>query len=256
MSAVPSTITLATWNVLHRVHAENWREEPVRAFPDEAVRIAAIAARVTARLAAGCDVLGLQEVSGDQLAALRATLPPTAQVFELTLPRVPRLRAPHAAPCLADPTEHLVTVVNRAVPARVAAARAFANDRGKGMLAVVLDDELAVINTHVSWGHAGQPQLADLAAAARPLAATVVLLGDFNTDHATVTAALGNDWTAATPPANALPSRPDRPRVGRASAPTIDHVIARGRVPADCVVVSADGLSDHNLVTATALPPR
>ena len=63
---------IATWNVLHRIHAENWGDGPLARFPREADRISLVTAPVIARLEAGWDVMALQEVSGDQLASLRA----------------------------------------------------------------------------------------------------------------------------------------------------------------------------------------
>ena len=39
-----TALRLATWNVLHRVHAENFDEGVVAPHPDEAARVASIAA--------------------------------------------------------------------------------------------------------------------------------------------------------------------------------------------------------------------
>ncbi|WP_067649864.1 hypothetical protein [Nocardia harenae] len=39
-------ISVASWNVLHRVHAENWYEAVALRWPDEAARNAAVAERV------------------------------------------------------------------------------------------------------------------------------------------------------------------------------------------------------------------
>jgi hypothetical protein len=93
---------IATWNVLHRIHAENWRETVPDVFPDEAVRIAAITARIEALLSES-DVVDdvvfcLQEVSGDQLASLRTALP-AMQVCAFIHPRVPSLKQPGPSPC-------------------------------------------------------------------------------------------------------------------------------------------------------------
>jgi hypothetical protein len=56
-------IAVATWNVLHRIHAENWGEDVLERWPDESERIAAITARLTRRTE---QVIALQEVSGDK----------------------------------------------------------------------------------------------------------------------------------------------------------------------------------------------
>jgi hypothetical protein len=66
-----AAIAMATWNVLHRVHAENWAEPAIEAHPDERARVEAIATRVERMLLVDrtIDAIGLQEVSGDQLAA-------------------------------------------------------------------------------------------------------------------------------------------------------------------------------------------
>ncbi|MFI5777595.1 hypothetical protein [Nocardia sp. NPDC051570] len=42
-------ISVATWNVLHRVHAENWYDEVSQRWPDESARIAAVTTRVLER---------------------------------------------------------------------------------------------------------------------------------------------------------------------------------------------------------------
>ena len=78
---------VATWNVLHRIHAVNWREPVVVLQPDEPARIAEITRRI---VALDADVVCLQEVSGDQLAALVLALP-AATILSHRYPRVPRL---------------------------------------------------------------------------------------------------------------------------------------------------------------------
>ena len=238
---------IATWNVLHRVHAENYDEGVVAPFPDEAVRVAAIAARVAAQMAGGVLVVCLQEVSGDQLAALRTHLPAETQVFDAIYPRRPQPQRPHVGR-LRDPTEHLVTVVASALPARHLESQVFPDDPGKGFLAVELGGGLAVFNTHVSFGDRREGQLGRLAAAARMRAASV-LLGDFNTDLGSVAAGLGPDFAAATLPPGGLPTRPRTQPQGQHQH--IDHVLVRGASVSEAEVQPAGGLSDHNLVVAT-----
>jgi endonuclease/exonuclease/phosphatase family metal-dependent hydrolase len=230
-------VQIATWNVLHRIHAVNWHEAAIDVHVDERARITAIASRV-ATLA---DVVCLQEVSGDQLALLRAL--PGVELAVHTYPRVPRLFRPGPMP-LTDPTEHLVVVSKR--PLRAQRGHTFAGDRGKGYLAVELDD-LTVIDTHVSYGDHHGPQCADLAEAAGGHA-RVAIVGDFNADRAACLGALAG-FAAAEPVQPALPTRPRTKPGGKSQ--DIDHVFVRGVQARDVAVLSGDGLSDHNPVVAT-----
>jgi endonuclease/exonuclease/phosphatase (EEP) superfamily protein YafD len=233
-------ITVATWNVLHRVHAENWDEDVVGRWPDEPERIAAVTARLAGRAER---VIALQEVSGDQLASLRQALP-RRTVHAMRYPRVPAAR--RGVCRLADPHEYLVLLVDGA--ARPVAAEPFADDLGKGLLAVRTAGAL-VVATHVSYDRrrTGQRtgQLARLAELARGRPEPVILLGDFNADRAAVAAGLGPGFTVA---ALAPDERPTRPG---AQAPHIDHVVVRGAAVHGAVVEDAGGLSDHNLLAAT-----
>jgi endonuclease/exonuclease/phosphatase family metal-dependent hydrolase len=225
-------ITVATWNVLHRVHAENWGEDVARRWPDESARIAAITARLAARTER---VIALQEVSGDQLAALRDALP--GRTFHpFRYPRVPKSR--RGLVSLRDPTEYLVLMVDG--PSHLVSAESFPDDPGKGALAVLVAGTL-VVATHVSGDRRRTRQLARLVAIS---SGPTVLLGDFNTDRATVTAALGTGFAVADLPPDALPTRPGTSR-------WIDHVVVRDAVVGAAVVEDVGGLSDHNLVRAT-----
>ncbi|MEY9861729.1 endonuclease/exonuclease/phosphatase family metal-dependent hydrolase [Catenulispora sp. GAS73] len=194
-------ISVATWNILHRVHAENWGEDTPRHWPDEAKRIAAITARLMARAE---QVIALQEVSGDQLADLIRALPADRTVHALRYPRVPSPR--HGTPPLEDLSEHLVLVVKG--PARQVAAEAFDDDPGKGLLAIHTGGAI-VVATHLSSDQRRVGQLARLAELTAASANPVVLLGDFNCDSATVSAALGPGYALANLPSDALPTRPD-----------------------------------------------
>ena len=111
-----TALRLATWNVLHRVHAETFDEGVVAPHPDEAARAASIAALAAEVMAGGVAVLCLQEVSGDQRDALRRALPAGGGLFELAYPRRPQPRRPHVGR-LRDATELLVTVVAPGLPA-------------------------------------------------------------------------------------------------------------------------------------------
>ena len=145
-----------------------------------------------------------------------------------------------------------MTLVAPGRAAREAAAEAFPDDGGKGFLAVELGGAV-VINTHVTYGarHAGQ--LARVAAVASPWSGLVVVVGDFNADAATVSAALGPSYTVAAP---APTARPTRPREAGGKASTIDHVVVRGGHAREVVVHDVAGVSDHNLVTAIVTIPE
>jgi endonuclease/exonuclease/phosphatase family metal-dependent hydrolase len=241
---------IATWNVLHRIHAENWGDGPLERFPREADRIAAITSRVAEQIADGCTAICLQEVSGDQLASLRPAVPADAQLFVLRYPRVPR---PKHAPIstLADPTEHLVTIIADDRAVRGTEAMVYPDDGGKGFLAVALAEGGGIVNTHVTFGDKRAGQLGYLGACASAIAGgPTVIVGDFNADRETVAAALGTHHTFAIPTEPALPTRPRPADKPSGKSQTIDHIIVRGGRAVDCAVVDIDGLSDHNLVVA------
>ncbi|MBF6301728.1 endonuclease/exonuclease/phosphatase family protein [Nocardia amamiensis] len=232
-------ITVASWNVLHRVHAENWYEDVAMRWPDEGARIAAITARVAGRTER---IIALQEVSGDQLASLRMALPD--RTFHAM--RYQRLPTPRRVPSsLLDGGEYLVVLT--AEPSRELAAESFAQDQGKGAL-VVDAGGLVVIATHVTGDRRRAQQLTrltELATAAPGHAA--VLLGDFNTDRGTVADGLGNGFVVAECVAGALPTRP---RASGSKSQYIDHVVVHGATVTPASVDDVGGVSDHNLVSA------
>jgi endonuclease/exonuclease/phosphatase family metal-dependent hydrolase len=235
---------VVTWNVLHRVHAENWREAVPDRFPIEAERIARITRRVAGLLAGDDVVVCLQEVSGDQLRSLRENVKHHA-IVAFRYPRVPALRT--GAPCpLDEPGEHLVTI---GAGAALVTATAWANDPGKGALVVDVPG-LRVVNTHQSGGEKRGTQLAALGALAGD---RTVVAGDFNSGAADVLAGLGGGFIAAGFAEDALPTRPRPERADRpADKPrAIDHILTRGLDVDTAVVVDVDGESDHNLVHAT-----
>ncbi|MBF6468371.1 endonuclease/exonuclease/phosphatase family protein [Nocardia beijingensis] len=233
-------ITVATWNVLHRVHAENWYEDVATRWPDEGARIAAVTARVAERTER---IIALQEVSGDQLASLRMTLPD--RTFHAM--RYQRLPTPRRMPSsLLDGGEYLVVLT--AEPSREVTAESFTQDRGKGAL-VVDAGGLTVIATHVTGDRRRADQLTRLAelATGAPAQATV-LLGDFNTDRAAVATGLGDDFVVAECVADALPTRP---RSSGTKSQHIDHVVVHGASVTTASVDDVGGVSDHNLVHAS-----
>ncbi|MBX3155283.1 MAG: endonuclease/exonuclease/phosphatase family protein [Deltaproteobacteria bacterium] len=226
-------VELVTWNVLHRIHAVNWNEPVLDAHPDERARIAAIAQIVADLVRAGA-IICLQEVSGDQLAAL-AALP---GVHAAEHARVPHLRLA-VPPPLDDPRELLVTIGGELLHAET-----FPTDRGKGFLATRHGD-LVVVNTHVTYGGEHADQCARLAAFARAHAPAVVA-GDFNADAATTSADLG--FPTAPFPAGTLPTRPRQKPADKSQV--IDHVAPLGVRVTALEVLDGRGLSDHNPVRA------
>lgn len=235
-------LTIATWNVLHRIHAVNWEEPTLAAWRDERDRIASIADWLAD---ADLDVVCLQEVSGDQLAMLRDVVPGELHAF--AYPRVPAYYRRFEPPVLRDPREHLVVIVREggATPVR---ADAFATDPGKGFLAVALADGTRVIATHVTYGDKRPAQLAALAAVATAVddAAPVLVCGDFNADRTACAPDLGDAFAPAVPRTPALPTRPRAS--GATKAEDIDHVFVRGHAIADAAVADGEGRSDHNPV--------
>ncbi len=227
--------TLATWNVLHRVHAENWNEEHVVAtWPDEGVRVARIARWV----AQACErdlAVALQEVSGDQLAALRGA---GLNVVTHAYLRVPQLRQGSTA--LVDRSEHLAIASSRRLE-RLHAESA-ADDPGKGFLAARVDGGPVLVCTHVTPREKGKTQLHRLARYARGFHQAVVL-GDFN--------ARGDDVASECEGLVLAPHDAGRPT--RLSGPShegrwIDHGLARGLSIRVAEVVDCGFLSDHNPV--------
>jgi endonuclease/exonuclease/phosphatase family metal-dependent hydrolase len=229
-----------TWNLLHRVHAMNWDEEPVRAHPVEAERIRRIADRIATFLGT-VDVIAMQEVSGDQLACIRERLPARATCLVHRYPRVPK-RRDGSGPDLDDPTEHIVLVSRP--KAQLYAAETFPSDPGKGFLAAVVEGT-TIIATHVSFGERRDAQLARL----RDVAANAVILGDFNTGPDVVAAAF-----AGASLSSSIDPRPTRTPHGEHAAVTIDHVVARGLSIAAAEVLHCEGLSDHHPVRARIVP--
>ncbi|MGP3979041.1 endonuclease/exonuclease/phosphatase family protein [Streptomyces sp. 8N114] len=240
MAALPRVVTVASWNVLHRVHAENWDEDVLVRCPDESERIAAVTALLEGRSE---QVIALQEVSGDQLAALRGALPGRT-VHALRYPRVPAQRRSTCS--LREPGEYLVLLVGG--PNCQIAAESFENDPGKGALAIETDGML-IVATHVSGNQRRTRQLARLAElATTSTECPAVLLGDFNADRATVASALGPGFTVVDLPPDALPTRP---HTSSSASQWIDHVVVRGAGVSSAAVESVGGLSDHNLIHAS-----
>ncbi len=238
-----SALAIGTWNVLHRVHAENHAEPVVERWPDEAARVAAIAARIASTIASGAsEVVCLQEVSSALRDALDTALAPTHTLHAHTYPRVPRFRVATRT-TLADAREHLVILAPRG--ATTLHAETFSKDPGKGALVVAARADAVVIATHVSAGARGPAQLDRLAAlvAEHRARGLVVVAGDFNTDAERVSAALGVRCAMLDPAGG--PTRRFPTGLG---GHDIDHLVAHGGRWRTAVVEDGGALSDHQPV--------
>ncbi|WP_280506230.1 endonuclease/exonuclease/phosphatase family protein [Nocardia farcinica] len=232
-------ITVATWNVLHRIHADNWGEEAPHRWPDEAARITAVTEWIAGRTE---QIIALQEVSGDLLNSLRIALPDrTVRFF-----RYPRMPTPRrVAAELTEPAEYLALVLDE--PGRMVAAEAFPDDPGKGVLAV-RTGELLVVATHLSGARRNRGQLDRLARFARSHSGLpMIVLGDFNASRDAVAAHLP-DFAVAELPDTAPPTRP-RPDPNRSR--DIDHIVLRGLTVLAAGVDDSGDRSDHNYLHAT-----
>jgi Endonuclease/Exonuclease/phosphatase family len=240
-------VRVVTWNVLHRVHAVNWKEAPVGLFPDERVRTAAIARRVASWLGSGASAVCLQEVSGDQLKALRDAVGADAAVLTHRYPRLPRIRG-EGGPVLDDATEYLVTIVAGAagtLPEPLGVT--FDSDPGKGLLAVELGNGVCLVDTHVSAGPRRDAQLARLLVATADAARGAVIVGDYNAPAEVVQAALGPSFVLS----DVRGQRPTRIGTDEHEGRIIDHVAVRGGRIAEVTVLDPETLSDHAPVSAT-----
>lgn len=231
-------VRVVTWNVLHRIHAENWAEGSVAAFPDEATRVDGITGVVTSWLEADVDVVCLQEVSGDQLESLRSAL--RVNVISHRHPRLPRFRKPTATQ-LQRPAEFLVTLTK--LDTARTQGHPYEADGGKGVLEVELANGVTVLNTHVSVGHKRDAQLAKLS---QLMTVRSLAMGDFNERRDVVHAALGTALTCTDLHGQRAT------RFGRSAndGQHIDHVLCRGGVLREATVLDTGQLSDHRPVRA------
>ena len=229
-------LRILTWNVLHRVHAENHGEPAVTRWPDETERQRGLIALLAQCLEQDTAAL-LQEVSGDLLAAITARFPEHA-VLNHQFPRVPRQKG---ARTLAAPQEHLVVLAPQG--SHVLRAHTFASDPGKGFLSVKLPSGLTALCTHVSWGTKGAAQLELLAQVFRGADGPVVLGGDFNAGREVLAPF---DAEVGIPPPKAL-----KTRAGEGGGADIDHLLCRAAVLTDVLVLDHQELSDHRPVAAT-----
>lgn len=236
---------ILTWNVLHRTHAETHREPVIERWTAERERREGCVALLREAMDE-CRVALLQEVSGDLLSALRKAMPERA-IIEHAYPRVPRQRVPSDA--LTDLTEYLVVIAPvGSIPVR---AHTYENDHGKGFLLAWTPGGTMVLSTHVTWGEKRELQLATLARLMRQSAAPLVMGGDFNASRAVVADALGAGTAIGEPPRGSAPTRPYGDPAG---AGDIDHLIARGGVLSDVMVLDHRELSDHRPLMATFTP--
>lgn len=234
-----------TWNVLHRVHAENYGESAILRWRDEPERVRRIVGLVSKALRAdGFGAALLQEVSGDVLQSLRDHLPGWA-VLDHLYPRMPRQKRPGGA-AMRDPSEHLVVVAPEG--STVLRAQTFADDPGKGMLAVSMPSGWVVASTHVSWGPKGEAQLATLRELFHVSSAPVCIGGDFNAEREVLVRAFGAEAVVGALSSGSPHTRPGEDGTEGAD---IDHVLVCRAELHDLRVLDHDELSDHCPVAAT-----
>ncbi len=232
-----------TWNVLHRVHAENYCEPMVTLWPDETARVQAVAALVLKAIAQDlCEVVLLQEVSGDVLEEVRRRLPPSLIVCSHQVPRVPAFKTPSST-MLGDASEHVVVIAGAGLTSWRAVTAA--DDAGKGLIAVQLRPGVIAVSTHVSFGAKGTAQLQTLRELMAEMPGTVLIGGDFNAERQEVVLGLGERLEVTELASAATRLNPD----GEGS--TIDHLIARGGTWSGVSVLEHHGLSDHLPLVAT-----
>ncbi|PTL75225.1 endonuclease/exonuclease/phosphatase family protein [Vitiosangium sp. GDMCC 1.1324] len=233
-----------TWNVLHRVHAENYGEPVIHRWRDEPERVRHVVDLVSKALRVdGFEAALLQEVSGDVLESLRDHLP-TWAVLDHPYPRVPRLKRPGAP--MRDLSEHLVVVAPEG--STVLRAQTFAGDPGKGVLAVTMPSGLVVASTHVSWGPKGEEQFATLRELFHASSAPVCIGGDFNAEREVLVRALGSEVVVGALPPGLPRTRPAEDATGGAD---IDHLLVCRAELSDLSVLDHRELSDHRPVAAT-----
>jgi endonuclease/exonuclease/phosphatase family metal-dependent hydrolase len=237
-------VKVLTWNILHRVHAENYGEQAIQRWHDEPERVRHIVDLVSRALRVdGFGVALLQEVSGDVLESLRGHLPMWA-VLNHPYPRVPRQKRPGAP--MRDLSEHLVVVAPEG--STVLRAQTFADDPGKGVLAVTVPSGLVVASTHVSWGPKGEAQLATLRELIHASSTPVCIGGDFNSEREVLVRAFGAEVVVG-------PLPPGSPRtrhtVDETGGVDIDHLLVCRAELSDLHVIDHDELSDHRPVAAT-----
>ncbi|MCY1080469.1 endonuclease/exonuclease/phosphatase family protein [Archangium lansingense] len=233
-----------TWNVLHRVHAENYGEPTIHRWHDEPERVRRVVDLLSKSLRVdGFGAALLQEVSGDVLEALRAHLP-TWAVLDHPYPRVPRQKQPGAP--MRDLSEHLVVVAPEG--STVLSAQTFAGDPGKGVLAVTLPSGLVVASTHVSWGPKGEAQLTTLRELFHASSAPVCIGGDFNAEREVLVRALSAEVVVGALSPGSPRTRPAEDATGGAD---IDHLLVYRAELRDLRVLDHSELSDHRPVAAT-----
>lgn len=232
-----------TWNVLHRVHAENYSEPMVALWPDETARVKAISALVLKAITEdACDVVLLQEVSGDVLNEVRHRLPSSMGVSSHQVPRVPAFKRPSRT-MMVDASEHVVVIADAGLTSlRAVTAQ---DDAGKGSIAAQLRRGVIAVSTHVSWGTKGTAQLTTLRELMAELPGTVLIGGDFNAERHEVMRCLGEGLQVSELVRSATRLNPG----GHGS--TIDHLIARGGTWSEVSVTEQHGLSDHLPLIAT-----
>lgn len=240
-------VTVCTWNVLHYVHAMNYREPPVGAIP-EPDRIAGVCDMVDELLDLA-DVVCLQEASGEVLRSLiaRGTATDDRAVESYQLRRKPALRV-SAPDRPGTHTEHLIVVVRAGLGVAFRNSGTFSTDPGKGYLKVGLVDGPVVVCTHLPWNRAGGGSADAVRKEIREMRLAhgtfTIVCGDMNCEHLYVPGMVQARFDRTPPVAFSRPG----------DSSNIDLLLTNRR--AGDAIVRGDGarFSDHNPVTATFWP--
>mmetsp|Transcript_26123 Transcript_26123/g.60311 ORF Transcript_26123/g.60311 Transcript_26123/m.60311 type:complete len:463 (-) Transcript_26123:13-1401(-) len=245
---------VATWNVLHRVYAQQPANESnadirtvLRQFPLEKQRWDSVIETVTAAFQEGTAVFCLQEVSGDLLAFLRHKLPPNVILFAYRLPRVPvNVEGTPSEATLFDRSEHLVTLVLLSQGGSDLGGCSIDDTSGLSFLEVRVGKDVHVFNTVVSR-HSTATNLEPLRNRVQQLSAggCAVVAGDLNGPRSTLRGFAGPEATWS----NLASS--ERKTRGHTVA---DHVVGFSAEVSDATVLPCDGVSDHCVVRARVTP--
>mmetsp|Transcript_20133 Transcript_20133/g.39913 ORF Transcript_20133/g.39913 Transcript_20133/m.39913 type:complete len:335 (+) Transcript_20133:59-1063(+) len=177
LSSSPPSLLIYSWNVLHRVHAQNYRIPEVQKWPDEPKRLEHVTGLILTYLRS-CQqpcVICLQEVSGDVLKALKSALATSKNilVFEHQHRRIPRFWRPNPQnEHVVEREEYIVSITKNCLGAQKTAGFTYRTDAGKSLLGIKFQvpvpardgseieqkhscESVVLLNTHLR--HGGSP---------------------------------------------------------------------------------------------------
>lgn len=142
--------TLITWNTLHIYHEEKYVPESniMKSFPDESDRINTMINQLKSLLDNRTKMIAcLQEVSGDLLEKIYVNFSDKYKIYEFEHNRIPTHVSTEK---YTSPKEYLITLISKDIyETGVDIAKLQFEKEGKAMLAVVFNNNLIVINTHL-----------------------------------------------------------------------------------------------------------